>query len=350
MESMSPSVNGFSRHRAFLIGPLVGLVLATGLTGMSSGALASDRVVLQAPPHEGGRWGLKVENGFLVAYNGSTEDSTRDQIYVLDWTGRLLRSLNPLGSAAGATSITIWDVSIAPTGVLAVNAVFRSGAGELFAALLTYDYRGNLQRSFALDQGEFNKIELDEQGNIWGLGHGALGDDAASLPVIFEYDPKGTLLNQFLRRSQFPRDAKHINEGMGHGGFAAFGLAPGMVWFWLPESRQLVTMKRDGSDVKIVNTGLPAWSEPNKPEGDMEVEIETAQTLPSGQLLFEAFFRSKSGHNNKRALFLWDGAWKRIAFKEIDSFSATLVGVNGSQLVLLKQGSPLWEIRQAPLQ
>jgi hypothetical protein len=45
-------------------------------------------------------------------------------------------------------------------------------------------------------------------------------------------------------------------------------------------------MKRDGSDVKIISTGLPAWTEGDKAEKDMEVEVETVQRLSSGQVLF----------------------------------------------------------------
>lgn len=350
MQLTLASVYEFSGRLASPTAPLVRLLLAVGLAGMSTGTLASDWIAFQAPPPQGGAWNVKVENGFAVLYKGSTQDTTKDQIYLLDRTGRPLRSLNPLSSAVGASSIAIWDVSVAATGWLAVNAVLKSTTGQLSAALLIYDGKGALQNSLALNRGEFNKIEFDEQGNVWGLGQAAGRDDPADVPMVFEYDHTGTLLNQFLRRSQFPRDAKGIREGLGHGGSAAFGLAPGMAWFWLPESKQFVTMKRDGSDVKIISTGLPAWTEGDKAEKDMEVEVETVQRLSSGQILFEVFFRGKSGHN-KRSLFLWEaGAWKRIPFADVDSFSATLVGVSGDDLVLLRQRTPQWQMREAPLQ
>lgn len=204
---------------------------------------------------------IAVENGFVAIHlAGIVENRETDQIEVFRWHGQKVVGLNLLQAVEGAHSMSVNEVSIGPTGLVAVIATLADSTLRLSEGLFLYDSNAESLNVFWLpEERGAVRLRVDEDENIWALGEGAGSKDPSTLPMITKYDKQGNILKEFLSRSEFPVHARLAEEGRDVGGSISFGLTDDRVWFWLPKDRQLVTLRKDGSDVQKVKTGLPSW-------------------------------------------------------------------------------------------
>lgn len=289
---------------------------------------------VSAPPQ--GR-GVKVENGYVVVWRLRTENRDEDQVGVFTRFGSKLLSLNPLRSVADARSVSIHDVSVGPTGLVAVAAVFVDSRQRPAASLLLYSSTGGLVHAFRMDPDkEIRKVEVDPQEEIWAFGMGAGGKDPATVSLLVNYDREGNVMEQFLPRSAFPLDAQVVEEGPGSGGEVSFGLADGKLWFWLPASRKLGTISRDGTGLRVFDTGLPYLPGFAGPSGRVETVVLRSYWIPPGRLLATARFHDES--SGRSEIYEWVQAttsWKLIPRPETANPSAEFLTVDGNEMVLI---------------
>jgi len=203
---------------------------------------------------------LKAENGMVILWAPTAKGSPDSQIQVFDSEGRETMSLNLLESLPEAKNVVISDVSVSPGGTVAVGAQVFTKKDRGKSKLLLLDSAGHLYNSIAFDTGlGVVKLEVDDDQNIWVLRLGAGMGDPAKIPVLAKYDRDGNLTDEFLHFSDFTKDAQIVHGGLALGGDVCMGVTQARVWFWMPSSRELVTVFRDGSGLQRVSTGLPAW-------------------------------------------------------------------------------------------
>jgi hypothetical protein len=169
--------------------------------------------------------------------------------------------------------------------------------------------------------------------------------------MVVRLNRDGEVTGEFFPRSDFPQDLMVTHEGPEWGGWVSFGLVQDLVWLWLPAGRRLVTMKKNGTTFSTVQTGLPTLPT-DDPQWQGLVEVEQCELLPSGRLLAQVFFRGQEGERGKRILYQWDQSttvWKRLSEPTIESFSATLLAVEGNRMVCLRQVRHAWEVVKLPL-
>ncbi|MEW5974163.1 MAG: hypothetical protein AB1898_00010 [Acidobacteriota bacterium] len=285
---------------------------------------------------KGKRSRLKARQDLLIrtVIRGNPDE---DQLEVYNRDGSRKLSLNLLKSLPEARSLAIWDFSIGQSGLLAVGAVARSEKDELSSHLLIYDLSGQLLSAARLPAGkEVRKLEVDEDDSIWVMGAGSGGKDPKEVAMITRFGREGQVLEEFLPRSQFSLHAKSTEEAPEVGGRISFGLTKELVWMWLPPG-QLVTLRKDGSDVQIADTGLPRWPGPLDPPAHSRISVEGCFLLPSGRLLANVWFYS--GEETSMVLSDWDpgtGEWHtipRLAYDASDS-SLFLVGVEQGEMAM----------------
>lgn len=298
---------------------------------------------------------LKVENNSIITFLAQSTNKDEDQIEVFARSGKKILSLNPFRSMEGAVGITLWDVSVGSTGLVAVAGVYANPSKRPAMALLTYSREGQLLRAYYIPpERSILKLEVDADESIWALGGGSDEKAPATVAMITKYDKRGNVLKDFLPRSDFPMDAKETGEGPDIGGQVSFGLTNERVWFWLPRPRQLVTLRKDGSDVQKFITGLPTWPGSDTPRDKVIAEAARASWLPSGEFLAEVIHKSQS--LNKVGLHLWDpasDAWKLIPTDMTNSGVGRLWAVDQDQMVFVyrwaKRGETLFEIGWEPI-
>ncbi len=231
-----------------------------------------------------------VENGFVAIHVACiVENSETDQLEIFRWRGQKVVGLNLLKAVEGAHSMSVNEVSIGPTGLVAVIATLADSTSRLAAGLFLYDPSAESLNVFWLPEWRsVVRLRVDKDENIWALGEGTESKDPSTLPMITKYDRKGNIVKEFLPRSEFPVHARLAEEGPDVGGSISFGLTHDRVWFWLPKDQQLVTLRKDGSDVQTVKTGLPSW-----PWRHRQVRKNSDRGLPSLHMVAP---RALSGH------------------------------------------------------
>jgi len=316
---------------------VVGVVILPAVAGVGlwagavRGPLAAVQFKLKIPAG-----GAKVENGRLISWQIVSESPRDAQIELFDQSGGQPLSLSPFQSFPGIKAISISDVSVAPSGTIAVAAVAVAADAAPASCLLVYSGAGQLLHAFRLPaEREPMRLELDENDRIWALGVGAGFKDPGDVPMVFAYDTDGNVVHEFLRRAQFAKDAQLTREGPFDGGAVSFGLAGDRVWFFLPASRQLVTLKRDGSDTQIVDTGLPSPLPSVNPVGLIHAQCRNASLLPSGRFLIQMNFTTESSVRND--LYEWDAGkrvWKALRLGDAVSGRELFLGGDDTALSL----------------
>lgn len=237
--------------------------------------------------------GVRAENGRAIFYKIQSADATSPQIEIFDRYGAGVETLSPLAAVPDASVCAVWGVSVGQSGVVAVAAVFGKGdALRPVGALLIYNSSGYLETALRMRDNQSVGVEVDDQDHVWSLMDGA-GDERnpALAAVLSEYDQHGRLLASFFSFASFPKDASGIVQGPKAGGDLSIGLTDGRVWFWLPQSQSFGAVNTDGTDPKIVITGMPPWPVGLKSSSLLaHVMLHGVAYLASGKLLARAVF------------------------------------------------------------
>jgi hypothetical protein len=126
------------------------------------------------------------------------------------------------------------------------------------ATLLYYDWHGTLTQAVSVHP-SIERLEVDEDGNVWALldGDGDAGPAKSPVIAVFKGD---RIIKSFLNWTYFPHHADGIEEGPKADGAPAFGITPERVWFWLP-GYDVFSFDRDGGNITRIPMKLP------KPKG-----------------------------------------------------------------------------------
>ncbi len=197
----------------------------------------------------------RAENGLILSWKGNQSDP-KDEIKVYDLSGKVVAHFGLLALVPEAKSVSIHDVSAQPGQGIAVAAVYVKPAG-VEASLLLFGFDGKLRSAFALaPTREIGLLALDDKSNIWTVTVGAGGQPPSAVPMIVEYDSSGREIRKLLTRDTFSTHAQLIRM-TSVSGHPNMGYDSGTVWFWLPSTTDLVTIKSDTGEVNRFTTGLP---------------------------------------------------------------------------------------------
>lgn len=314
-------------------GVVAALLLTDFLCGHLGGAsFPATTTVRVSIPYE--RRTFKVVNDFVVVWQARWSDRSRDQVELFNGSGQRLLLLNPLKAVQDAREMSIWDVAVGATGLVAVAAVFADEEGRHSASLLLYSGTGGLIRAYSLDPDRMiRRLAVDEEENVWALGENSGDEDPAVVPMVFKYDRDGKLVGRYVPRLELP---PVVTGDPGPGpGPDAMGLTKDGVWFWLPERRVLVTFHRDGTHVEILRLGSPTWT---TPEGTSSSEAEVIFGKPcllsTGRFIVRVSFRTATSVQS--GIYTWEntkGVWKVLSSSETTLPKGNIVGTDGDRVV-----------------
>jgi hypothetical protein len=321
---------GFLSRLTVLAGVVA--LLSVGLVGslVEAASFPAAISVKVSIPYE--RRTFKVVNDFVVVWQFRRwSDKNQDQIELFSRFGERLFTLNPLKAIRGATEVSIWDVAVGPTGLLAVAAVSADEEGRHAVSLLLYSSSGGLVRAYSLDR-MVRRLAVDEDENVWALGENWGDEDPALVPVVFKYNRNGELVGRYVPRAELP---PIINGDSGTGaGSDAMGLTEAGVWFWLPDRRALVTFHRDGTHIEISQIGAPNWAPPDASGSNVEVMFGRPCLLSTDTFVVPVSFRAATASDH--AVYAWDkgkAAWKKLSSAATPLPKGGIVGTDGDRIV-----------------
>ena len=315
---------------------IASFMTASVLTGFLGGHLAAasfpTRTTVKVTiPFE--RRTFKVQNDFAIVWLAShLPDNSSDRIELFSRFGERLFTLNPLKAVQGATEMSIWDVAVGPTGLLAVAAVYANEEGRHIVSLLVYSSSGSLVRAYS-PGGMGRRLAVDEDENVWVLGENWGDEDVPPLPVVSKFNQKGELVGRYVSRADLP---PLVSGESGPGaGPDAIGLTKDGVWFWLPERRALVTFHKDGTHIGILRLGTPEWKLPEGTTGSAaDVIFGKAYLLPTGKFIVPFAVSTPKGMQS--GIYTWEkskGAWKPLSPPGATLPKGVIAGTDGDRLV-----------------
>ncbi|MCB1019896.1 MAG: hypothetical protein H6509_11760 [Bryobacterales bacterium] len=286
---------------------------------------------------DGGR-ALKALDHVVATWDLNSSTADNPQVEVFNQNGERIQQLRVLQAVPQAESVGIWDLSVDPAGGVAVAAVFARPGCQRESVLLLYAPEGGLRDAIRLGNGRaITRLEYDDDGSLWALGHHSGTLDPAEASMLFHYDSHGNELGAYVSRDQFPQDAEFTEEGPDAHGAPGLGVTATQVWFWLPASQRLATINKDGSGLAIYTTGLPVGSLPESGADELHTEVSRVGMLPSGALLAEA--RTSSALAVVSAgLFQWThaGGWTKVEDPRLP-VGAQMLNATRSGEILLRQ-------------
>jgi len=321
---------GFLSRLTVLAGVVVAL-LSVELVGslVEAASFPAAISVKVSIPYE--RRTFKVVNDFVVVWQPRWSDRSRDQVELFNGLGERLFTLNPLKSVQGAIEMSIWDVGVGRSGLVAVAAVSADEEGRRAVSLLLYSSSGGLIRAYSLDR-MVRRLAVDEDENIWALGENWGDEDPALVPMVFKYNRNGELVGRYVPRVELP---PIINGDSGPGaGSDAMGLTEAGVWFWLPDRRALVTFHRDGTHIEIFQIGAPDWAPPDASSSNVEVMFGRPCLLSTDTFVVPVSFRTATASDH--AVYAWGkgkAAWKKLSSAATTLPKGSIVGTDGDRIV-----------------
>jgi hypothetical protein len=282
---------------------------------------------------------LKLDNGFLLTWAPSSDASRDAQVKAFDQHGTETMSLNLLQSLPDAKKIAISDVSVSPSGLVAVGAQVFIDESTSKLELLILNSSGQLYKSIDFDQGlGVSKVEIDDDEHIWVLRMGAGLADPAKVPVLTEYDRDGNAMGKFLHFSEFTKDAKIIHGGLRLSGDLQMGVSETQVWFWLPSSHELMTMNQDGTALQKVTTSLPP--PPSSAPSSPAPRAEACGWMSSEGFLCQVTFLAKASPNgqNQTGLYLFaseSNEWRLMPQEGEALIPHTFLGLDQNNAVFI---------------
>lgn len=306
---------------------------------MSAGvASADDAVVRDVAINVGAADGpiedVKIDNGYVIVLSRPNASKRAHRILLYDRSGDRLARVDPLEAAEGAEDLAVWDVSVGPSGLLAVAAVAVGRTRGNVATLLIYGGGNRLVTALGLEPWrEIVKLQVDSDGSIWALGAGAGGKDPALVPAIMRFDSRGQV-KDFLPRATLPsRNAIVTEQGIAEGGDIGFGLTAQQVWLYLPLSRSLVTMNKDGGGVTVTPTGEPAVPFSYSTSELPTVLVQRSALLPAEELVAHWKFKTPSSFHS--GLYSWrqSTGWLPVSGPAVSTRTERFLGIDGDCLV-----------------
>lgn len=253
---------------------------------------------------------LKAENGLIFHWTANSTDRGANQVDVVENAGKHIISLNVLAPVDGAKRVSVHDVSAMPDQFIAVSAVYVNASNTPAAALLYFNWNGDLEHFIALDPTrEAWCVAVDRRGTVWTMTTHSGDLNPAAVPLIVQYDSAGNLIRELLPRSEFPYHAAGLRESPGTGS-VGFGIAGNDLWFWMPVSGDFVTVNTANYVINRTAVPLPG----SDAQGEKLVLLKLA-ALPDDSLLAE--FRAEDSPT--RAHLEWkkrtqaDKTWRDIA-------------------------------------
>jgi hypothetical protein len=313
------------------------LIAFTPPTASAQATIGSIPFELESPAgHQ-----VKVENGWVLFWVPTTSDSSLDQVELFTPFGEKILSLKPLLAVQGSKRSAIWDVSAGPSGLVAVAAQFMDSQGRGTGSLLLYNASGELIGDWPVPGGnDIFRLEVDQDDSIWAIGMGIFGkngNDPSTVeapPLLLHIGPDGNILSELTTQPQFrlQNSVEIIKDGDLD---ASLGITGDRVWFYLPGLQELLTLGRDGGNLKIVNTGVPV-----PPSGGpfRDTEIRHASYLADGTLLAQVDFFSPNARYSSSNLYAWShqtNRWTALQEDEIDWQGTSFLGVEGNRLAVL---------------
>lgn len=184
---------------------------------------------------------LKVENGATIIWRRNSASVDEPQIHMHSKGNEHGFALNVVSHLPDAVSVSVADVSMGRSGRFAVGAVAVGADRRPSALLLLFSPGGSLLHKLALHSNrEISRLVVDDDDSVWTL----CGDGNGKL--LAHYSPAGIEVGAFLARSEIPEAGDSVDGNLLHGA-TSFGLTGSRVWFWLPSTRTLVSVNRDGS-------------------------------------------------------------------------------------------------------
>jgi hypothetical protein len=279
---------------------------------------------------------LSVQNGYLIFVREvDANDKQAWVVTVVEPTGRNVVFLDVLNQLEGATDVSIHDVSVGKSGLIAVAAVaVRSRQERPVALLLVYSPEGRLLNAQRVDSHmELTKIRIDEDDSIWGLGNGAGDRDPDQVSMFLRFTDKGQKTEGFFKRSLFTANAQKTRNAAKGSGVLSFGLTRKVVWCWFPEGQELVMFNKNGSNLRTFGTGLPASPYLNLKTTGISVALLTE----SEALVASSGFASTKDRVVYPHLFRWthpSSQWERLSQPDVETSNTRLIGKDDDDLLL----------------
>jgi hypothetical protein len=335
--------NHISRSAAcnVLAASFVAMILAqAGGSGLASPA-DSGRVTVKVTIAFKGR-SFKVSNNTLVVFQRNWAGKGEDSVELFDWSGGRLASFNPLASVEGAEAMSIWDVAVGSTGLVALAAVFSDSEGRHAASLLQFDTAGRLLHTFNLaPERMIRRLAVDQEENTWALGETSGLEDTALTPAVFKYNKDCKLVGQYIPVAELPPPVQQ--DPQRGSGPDAIGLTADGVWFWVPERRALVTFLRDGTHVEILDLGTPPWVLPGGVAGhDVEALFNGFSWLSRDTFVAQTTLLALS--SSHQDTYTWSKATGKWTGLSQGGYPGALVGTDGGRLVFGHSDSDRREI------
>lgn len=198
----------------------------------------------------------RVDRGLILTWKANHSDS-KDEIRAYDMQGRLLAHFGVLGLVPEAKTVSVWDVAAKPGEFIAVAAVYAK-PNAVQNELLLFDFNGKLMSAFVLAPSRgIARLAIDDNLNIWTLTESSGDQSPDAVPMVVEYNSSGKEIRDILKRSEFP-PYQQIIRVSAKGGHPNLGVDGNTLWFWLPESKDLVTVNTETAEVSRMNIGGPA--------------------------------------------------------------------------------------------
>jgi len=281
---------------------------------------------------------MKPQNGLIITWmEGRVYEADVNQVDIFDERGHRVTGLNVLRPVQDASRVSIYDVSARPGSIIAVAALHTSeeidGSLRMVNSLLVFDFSGQLLSAFALEPRlGIRKLAVDDKANIWTLTDNDGYQDPATVPLIVEYSPEGTVIREVLTRNQFPLHAGLLKEDLEIGRIS-MGLDSGVLWVWLPGSTDFIAVSTSDGKTTLKKTQMP------KRANFTEVPISKVIREPAGDLIAE--FREEGQNDDyDLAYYRWSpsqGQWS--LFKPGACDGERLEGISGDRQIYLRYGA-----------
>jgi hypothetical protein len=194
------------------------------------------------------RWDESM-NQFIAFRRTDSNPETSLEIY--DATTGSKRAINILKDFPQASTASVTNVAVAPSGEILVVCRLRPASSKVLKQLiLTYSSSLALEKVWDVAPYDPEAIAVDQQGNVYSLGTTYTEKSPnESYPMLVEYDSVGRIKNQFLPRSTFPSvDDPVVNSKKM--GFVAIHVSDSQIFVYLPATRTMLTLDKSGKILK----------------------------------------------------------------------------------------------------
>ena len=201
------------------------------------------------------KWDPYLER--LIEYHDNlrapTDDADFPAVRVTSSSGEIV-SMYPLKDFPRSVYVDILDVAGAPNGDIVLFAfisyVPRNVRPHLVKGfLLTYDQNGILKKVWDTYPYDFDRVVVDPNGNVFGLGGAAIKGD---YPLLVKYSPSGEVLGEYLSSALFPTKDMVMAMNNANGEPKLF-IQNGNLYVWIPTTLQIYAYSLDGNLLSVTS-------------------------------------------------------------------------------------------------